>query len=223
MNVLHHLDDATLLRYASGDLDEAFSVVVASHIALCEKCRQAARFAEDIGGHLLENCDTAELPVGAFDRFMQQIDRSADRSDGVEPATHRDGSADKNDVPAPLRRFVGGSLEAISWKVVAPGVRKHAIALSTSSDSSLYMLNIAPGKVVPEHGHGGEEMTLILSGAYNDELGRFGPGDIADLDEHVEHQPRVEPDGPCICLVATEAPTRFKGLFSRLVQPLVGI
>jgi putative transcriptional regulator len=102
-------------------------------------------------------------------------------------------------------------------------VRRHAIDLSSSTSSSLYMLNIAPGKAVPEHGHGGAEMTLILSGAYNDELGRFGPGDIADLDEHLEHQPKVEPEEPCICLVATEAPTRFKGFFSRLFQPLVGI
>ncbi|MBO6932531.1 MAG: cupin domain-containing protein, partial [Roseibium sp.] len=65
--------------------------------------------------------------------------------------------------------------------------------------------------------------TLVLSGAYRDELGRFGPGDIADLDEHVEHQPRVEAGAPCICIVATEAPTRFKNLISRLLQPLVGI
>ncbi|HSG95973.1 MAG TPA: ChrR family anti-sigma-E factor, partial [Afifellaceae bacterium] len=127
------------------------------------------------------------------------------------------------DVPVPLRRFVGASLDAVAWKSVAPGVRKHAIRLSSRSASSLYMLNIAPGKTLPEHGHGGAEMTLILSGAYRDELGRFGPGDIADLDEHVEHQPLVEPGEPCICVVATEAPTRFKGLFSRLLQPLVGI
>ncbi len=66
-------------------------------------------------------------------------------------------------------------------------------------------------------------MTLVLSGAYRDAMGRFGCGDIADLDEHIEHQPRVEPGEPCICIVATEAPTRFKGFFSRLLQPLVRI
>lgn len=65
-------------------------------------------------------------------------------------------------------------------------------------------------------------MTLVLSGAYRDAMGRFGCGDIADLDEHIEHQPRVEPGEPCICIVATEAPTRFKGFFSRLLQPWCG-
>jgi putative transcriptional regulator len=223
MRVLHHLDDATVLRYASGDLDEAFSVVVAAHLAMCDECRRAVRTAEDIGGQLLDAEETAELSIGAFERLMQRLNGTDDKLTAGEPG-FRNAPADKGgDVPVPLRRFVGPSLDAISWKTVAPGVRKHTIRLSSQSASSLYMLNIAAGKTLPEHGHGGVEMTLILSGAYRDELGRFGPGDIADLDEHVEHQPLVEPGESCICLVATEAPTRFKGLFSRLLQPLVGI
>ena len=84
-------------------------------------------------------------------------------------------------------------------------------------------MRIAPGTAMPEHGHGGEEITLILSGAYNDNFGRYAPGDVADLDESVEHQPIVEQDAACICLVATEAPTRFKSWPARLLQPLVGI
>ena len=218
MNVSHHLDDATLLRYASGDLDEAFAVVVASHIAMCGRCRQAVRMAEEIGGHLLERNEPAELSVGAVDRVMRMLDGAGETIRRPDRPMAGDG-----DVPLPLRRFVGPSLEEIGWRFVAPGVRKHTISLPSGKASSLYMLHIAAGKAVPEHGHGGEEMTLILSGAYRDELGRFGPGDVADLDEHVEHQPQVEPGAPCICLVATEAPTRFKGFFSRLLQPLVGI
>ena len=67
------------------------------------------------------------------------------------------------------------------------------------------------------------EITLVLTGSYRDALGRFGPGDVADLDEDIEHQPVVDSDEPCICLVASEAPTRFKSFFGRLFQPLVGV
>ena len=224
MTVSHHLDDATLLRCASGDLDEAFSVVAASHIAMCAECRRAVRVAEELGGLLLEQADGADLAIGAFDRVMQRLDgdEAKPRQAMSAPCAPSDDRP-AGDVPAPLQRFVGPRLDDISWKFVAPGVRKHAIALPSKPQSSLYMLHIAPGKAVPEHGHGGEEMTLILSGAYNDALGHFGRGDIADLDEHIEHQPQVEPGAPCICLVATEAPTRFKDFFSRLFQPLVGI
>ena len=222
--VQHHLDEATMIRYASGDLDEAFSVVVAAHLAMCEQSRSAVRAAEEIGGWLLDTGDQAALSDGALDRMMEQIGQD----DGDEPApapvkaaTDRNGH--DGDVPVPLRRLTGSSLKDLPWKKVAPGVRKHTIQLSTPSKSSLYMLNIAPNKVVPEHGHGGAELTLVLSGAYRDELGRFGPGDIADLDEHIEHQPRVESGEPCICIVATEAPTRFKGMVSRLLQRFVRI
>jgi putative transcriptional regulator len=216
MNIHHHLDNATLLRYASGDLDEAFAVVIAAHLAMCDECRRAAHRAEEIGGQLLETCDVEALSEGAAERMMQRLDMP-------EAAPARPPAEPGGAVPLPLRRYVGPDLNAIKWKTVAPGVRKHDIAVATATPASLYMLYIAPGKAVPEHGHGGAEVTLVLSGAYRDELGRFGPGDIADLDEHIEHRPQVEKGAPCICLVATEAPTRFKGFFSRLLQPLVGI
>ena len=221
----HHLDGATLLRYAAGDLDEAFSVVVASHLSMCAECRHALRVAEEVGGQLLDETETADLSAGAFDRLMDRVE-----ANGHQPPKPREGvsareaiSVKDGDVPVPLRRLVGNSLDEIAWKTISPGVSRHVIELPSSPISSLYMLRIAAGKAVPEHGHGGSEITLVLSGAYRDELGRFGPGDIADLDEHVEHQPKVEAGEPCICLVATEAPTRYKGFFGRLLQPLVGI
>lgn len=218
MRVHHHLDEATLLRYASGDLDEAFSVIVASHLAMSDTGRRDVRVAEMVGGHLLEESETVEMTGDAFERLMARIDDA-----GAPISAPEKPKAPAGDVPLPLRRFIGSRLDEVSWKTVAPGVQKHAISLGDDQESSLYLLNIAPGKAVPEHGHGGAEMTLVLSGAYRDALGRFGPGDIADLDEHIEHQPVVEEGEPCICLVATEEPTRFKGFFSRLLQPLVGI
>ncbi len=219
MTILHHLDDATLLRYASGDLDEAFSVVAASHIGMCRHCRAAVLAAEEIGGSLLGDLEPEALSDAALDRMMTAIDAPG----APRPAAGGSAPPASGDVPLPLRRLVGPSLAALRWRPIAPGVGRHRIALPSRPKSALYMLRIAPGKGVPDHGHGGAEMTLILSGAYRDELGRFGPGDIADLDEHVEHKPMVEGDEPCICLVTTEAPTRFKGMIGRLLQPLIGV
>ena len=219
MTAQHHLDRATILRFASGDLDEAFAVIVASHLAMCPSCRRAVEDAESIGGRLLEESEQVPMSVTSFDRMMQRIevDGSAmEEKQGSEPPANCD-------VPRPLRRHIGNSLDQISWSNVAPGLKRHSIDLGGQSASSIYLLRIAAGKAVPEHGHGGSEMTLVLSGKYRDALGVFGPGDIEDLDENIEHQPTVEPEEACICLVATEAPTRFKGFFSRMLQPLVGI
>lgn len=221
MTISHHLDHATILRYASGDLDESFAVVVASHIAMCPHCRAAVRAAEQMGGELLDADQTADLSAGALDRMMDALD-GAD-VEVAAPVARPDFGAADGDVPAPLRRFVGPRLGGIAWKSVAPGIRRCSIDLPSEPDSQLYLLHIAPGKAMPEHGHGGAEMTLILSGAYSDDFGRFGPGDVADLDEHVEHQPFVELDEPCICVIATEKKAKFKKLVPRLFQPIVGI
>jgi len=219
MTVHHHLDQSTVLRFASGDLDEAFAVVVAAHLDMCPSCRQSVEDAEAIGGHILEDGGHQEMSEGSFDTLLAQLDTEAAKPVRPTPASTKKA----RDVPAPLRRFIGESLDDIPWSFVAPGLRRHMIDLGEGAPSSLYLLKIAAGKAVPEHGHNGSEITLVLSGKFRDALGVFGPGDIEDLDEHIEHQPEVEPDAPCICLVATEAPTRFKGLFSRILQPLVGI
>jgi putative transcriptional regulator len=97
------------------------------------------------------------------------------------------------------------------------------IKLPPHARGQLKLLRIGAGRAMPEHGHGGEEITLVLQGAYRDHMGRFARGDVADLDEDIEHKPVVEQGGDCICLVATEAPTRFKSLAARLMQPFVGI
>jgi putative transcriptional regulator len=221
MTIAHHLDEATLMRYASGSLDEAFLMVVASHLAMCGHCRKLVRKAEELGGELLEKNEVAPLETVSFDRLMNRLDAAEIRD---RPAQQAENTAlASSDIPAPLRRRVSKRLEDIPWRTIAPGVKKHMISTDPKTRSALYMLWVAPGKAVPEHGHGGAELTLILSGAYRDEFGVFKPGDIADLDEHVEHQPQVEDGAPCICIVAAETPIRFKGIVSRLLQPFVGI
>ncbi|MEM9105360.1 MAG: ChrR family anti-sigma-E factor [Pseudomonadota bacterium] len=223
MRVHHHLDDASLMRYASGDLDPAFCTVVASHLAMCDESREAVRLAEAVGGACLHQIPDAEVSDDALARISQMID--ADMTQERAPEAEAPivaANSGTSDVPLPLQRLIGDSLDNVDWQWLVPGVQRHRIELA-GTDSSLFLLKINPGRKMPEHGHGGTEMTLVLRGSYSDTLGKFGPGDIADLDEHVEHQPVVDSDEPCICLVATEEPTQFKGLVSRLMQPLVKI
>lgn len=217
MTINHHLDDATLLAYAAGTLDEALSVVAASHMAWCGRCRAAVRRAEALGGAMLE-----ELPA----EVVSASCRSATLAELGGGIIHRfsQSPAMAGDVPAPLQRLLGNRpLAELPWKRKAPGVSMVDLPVSKAAKGSLRLMSIAPGKAMPEHGHGGEELTMILSGAYRDEIGRFARGDVADLDEEIEHRPIVENGMQCICLVATEAPTRFKSVFARILQPLVGI
>lgn len=216
--IAHHPDSATLLSYAAGSLDETFATVVATHLACCAECRSRLREIEEIGGTLLESIDTVAMDATALERAMGRLDET-----GKQHFKQAEPEQSEPPLPRPLARLVTGGLDDVAWKTVAPGVAMHRLPTSKAARGSLTLLKIVPGKKIPEHGHGGTEITLVLTGSYRDAFGRFGPGDVADLDEHVEHQPVVDSSEPCICLVATEAPTRFKSFFGRLFQPLVGI
>lgn len=222
MSIHHHLDAATLMRYASGDLDTAFTIVVASHLAMCDECRQSVRIAEAMGGQCLDDAPAPALSDGAFARISHAIDADGARELPAAPDVQGASVQPRTDVPLPLRNLVGNTFDDVKWRTIIPGVQRHRIEL-VDTRSSLYMLKIGRGRKMPEHGHGGPEITLVMRGSYSDVLGHYGAGDVADLDEHVEHQPVVNSDEPCICLVATEEPTQFKGIVSRLMQPFVGI
>jgi putative transcriptional regulator len=219
VTISHHLDEATVLAYAAGTLNEAFSVVAAAHVSVCPSCRAAVRQAEAVGGNLLEQTDAVAVSADARARMMAQLDVVAPLNTPERPrpmASH--------ELPRPLARLLGGSnLDEIRWRSLAPGIAVHDLPLSPQARGHLKLLRIGAGKAMPEHGHGGEEITLILKGAYRDKFGEFRAGDVADLDESMEHSPIVTEDGPCICLIATEAPTRMKGLFARILQPWFGI
>ena len=217
MTINHHLDTATIMAHAAGTLDEALSVVVSSHIAMCASCREASRQASMLGGEILGGLDGTDVSENCRSKTLSMLDTATIHRFPKKPNPN-------NTLPEPLNLLLEGkSLDEIKWRNKAPGLALYDLPVSPASRGKLFLMRIAAGKAMPEHGHGGEEITLILSGAYNDSLGRFAAGDVADLDEEFEHQPVVEMGAACICLVATEAPTRFKSWPARLLQPLIGI
>ena len=85
------------------------------------------------------------------------------------------------------------------------------------------LLKIPAGQPVPEHSHRGRELTVVLTGAFDDGETRFERGDMEDADEDIQHIPTATPEADCICLAVTDAPLRFRSLLVRLFQPILGI
>jgi hypothetical protein len=54
---------------------------------------------------------------------------------------------------------------------------------------SARLLYIPAGQAMPEHGHRGMELTLVLKGAYRDETDRFARGDVEFADQDMDHTP----------------------------------
>ena len=115
-------------------------------------------------------------------------------------------------------------LDGVSWRALVPGIRHFRFSGVDSGGGTVRLLAIAPGTALPHHGHGGTELTPVLSGSFADETGRFQAGDLADLAPSAQHQPVADTDTPCI------SPDRHRragcaspGVLGRLFQPLVGI
>lgn len=213
MNIKHHLSDALLMAYSAGSLPEAFSLTVATHISMCDECRARLGAFDTMGGSLIESCERARMNTDSLDATLALIAK------GMSEAPR---SVRKPGVfPAPLQDYVGGDLDAVKWRPVGMGV-KQAI-LPTSDDAMVRLLYIPAGAAVPDHGHKGTELTLVLQGAFSDETDHFGTGDIEIADEHVNHTPIAAPGVDCICLAATDAPLKFKGVMPRLAQPFLRI
>ncbi len=211
--IKHHLTDALLMAYSAGSLPEAFSLTVATHISMCDECRARLAAFDMVGGALIEQCETASLRPDSLDSTMALI-RSARPE--VNPAPRRRGI-----LPAPLQDYIGGDLDAVRWRPVGMGV-KQAI-LPTSKEATARLLYIPAGAAVPDHGHRGTELTLVLQGAFVDEVDRFGPGDIEVANQDLDHTPVADIGADCICLAATDAPLRFRALMPRLAQPFLRI
>lgn len=221
MNVKHHLDDATIVSFAAGTLPAPLSLVVSAHLSFCEKCRERVRNAELIGSAVFQQSEPVEMSQGALNNVLERLDAETRKPEpvvSVNVSAGRDGL-----LPPQLRKVLGVPVSEIKWRRVARGVNLHQIDLGDEHQGKLFLMKIAAGRALPEHSHGGSELTLVLSGSYSDRFGTFARGDIADLDDEAEHQPIVDPGEECICLVASEEPARFKGILPKLFQPFVGI
>lgn len=213
--IKHHLTEQLLMGYAAGTLPEAFNLVVASHISMCDTCRAALAEYDAVGGEVMLDVDPVDLAEDALARTLAKIDGGA----FVDvPAPKRDANSI---FPGPLQDYVKGDLDSLKWRKVGGGVSQ--LVLQTSGDATVRLLRIPAGVAVPDHGHKGMEVTLVLQGAFVDEEDRFGAGDVEVANEDLHHTPVAENGLDCICLAATDAPLRFSGIVPRIAQRFAGI
>lgn len=223
LHVQHHISDELLLDYATGNLAEGWSIAVATHLALCPGCRDRLSFMEHTGGQILEATEVKAEESPSVDSWSAMKARlqtqSAAPTAAAEPVP---APTDIPVLPEPLRSYLGGDVDRLKWKALGRGAY-HIPIKTGDKESQVRLLKIPAGKPVPEHSHGGRELTLVLKGAFTDGEAVFKRGDIEEADETLTHQPVATQDEDCICLAVTDAPLKFKSLLVRLVQPVLGI
>lgn len=209
----HHLDEATLLAYATGNLAEAFNLIVAAHVSLCDQCRATVESFDAVGGALLDQSPGAAMSDDSLSATLKRLQEPE-----IPDRTIRQPQPV---LPKPVQDYVGGDLNEIKWRPVGLGV-KQAI-LKTSKSATARLLFIPAGAAMPDHGHRGTEMTLVLQGAFQDEDEYFARGDIEIADMDVQHIPVADIHEDCICLAVTDAPLMFQGWLPKIVQKFVRI
>lgn len=221
MKIHHHIDDELLVSYAAGSLSEGWSIAVATHLSLCPTCRARLRTAESVGASLFER-ETSDMAVDQAWATMRGLVLQQPAITAFKPSVQTP-SKQYETIPLPLRSYLGsGDIDQLKWRALGRGA--YHIPIETGDqETKVRLLRIPAGKPVPEHTHGGRELTLVLRGSFRDGGELFARGDIEDADASLTHQPIATEHEDCICLAVTDAPLRFSSWLMRTIQPILGI
>ena len=160
---IHHVPEAMLAACAAGALPYPFALLVAAHATMCDRCRADLEAHGNVGGVVLEGLTSVAVSAETRAAVLHKL--ASDPS----PAP-REASAGW--VPRPLSILAGK--DALRWRLIGFGARQ--AILWTGEPGSVRLISVPAGQAVPAHSHGGNELTLVISGAFKDESGTFRAG-----------------------------------------------
>jgi len=208
VTITYHPPEDLLMQFASGAVKAPFDIPLRAHIDACVLCRKEAMMWEGIGGALLETAPPAAMTDGALESVLSRIELERER-----PLRRAVASSA---LPRALQRFRPG-LEF----PIGPGIYKRNLWRARRGAGRAFLLRAKPSLSLPHHGHSGVEVTYVVSGGYSDEHGHYTPGDFFVADDRLSHQPRVDDDGECTLLIATDGLPRAPGWVGLLMRLLM--
>ena len=216
--ITHHVVEEMLISYSSGKLDNTNSLLIATHSALCLKCRKKIEAYEEIGGQILLDQQNIEVSPQSLENVLNKLDDDKENLPNKEITL--------NDcfkkIPSPLRKYLPKANNILyeNWKNFF-GFKYYKIAISSSGkDMKALMLSMTPNQKIPEHKHSGIEQILVLEGGFSDEKGSYGPGDVSTQNENDRAHIPIADDTGCICLLVYEGNLIFTGLKGWLLNLL---
>ena len=217
-HAFHTVGEEWLAAFAAGALSPAKSLVIACQAAIEPRLKSRLGAIDHVAGALVETAEGEALSEGFLDQVMGELDAPAP---SPAPAPVANGEAPAW-MPAPLARFMRESDITLDWR--ASGSRFARAPLFEFEDGErLYLLRAEGGFRIPEHGHRGEEWTLLLQGGYHVGDAGYVAGDLHQEDAACTHQPVVDAGGPCVSLVAIEGRLKFRSPLLKLLQPILGV
>lgn len=209
----HHPTHELMSVFASGELPASLSIAVAAHIELCRDCQT------------LVNRITQQAAQQEFTSLPPQQDHEEDFSDMIAQITQDDALFEMAQASEQTIEFKGQyytlprALQSLSvqkpqklGKLTRSRIDLQEGSLKTS------LLHIEPGGSVPIHTHKGFELTLLLDGEFEDEMGKYQKGDFIWLTGEHEHTPTTTTG--CLCFTVSNDALQFTQGISKLLNPI---
>ena len=176
---------------------------------------------DPVGGALLVDEPPEAVGADALTRTLALIDQAEanDRQAAHQVALNPPFAKELLDLPAPVRDAGLKALQRRRWSFGGFGIKR--LPLIASGGAIIELVRVEPGRGAAEHDHTAEELTLVLTGAYNDGHARYEPGEISRAAPGLMHAPCAEPGELCYLMLISFGPARFTGQIG-LLQRLTG-
>ncbi len=197
------LDEGLVLDAASGAAPAAVRVLAECQAELNSDAALRLRTAESAFGALLESEPGAPISSDLFSRTLAQLALEAD----VAPTDVGEPKRCSSELPRALERVLPDG-EPIVWSPRFGGMSECVIRSLCEPGVHARLLKLPVGWRAPEHMHGGDELTLVISGAFRDEVGRYGAGQVCHAASGHRHRPAVDGDEDCLCMVVEFGPLK---------------
>ena len=233
-----------LTDYAAGTLPLSQALCVAVHLSFCPESRKQVEQLNSLGAIMFSNATNdsdslpsekliSEPPTEEDESINQELRAKVfdliDNNDIKQQPSAVTASLSANDasnkaelLPHCLAKLIPEGIDQLDWKKL--GTALSVARLPAGDDSREVALHkIKAGGRVSNHDHRGREVTVVLQGSFSDQNGLYLPGDFLVKEAGEEHRPIASEDAKCICLSVLEAPVKFTGPLTGLINPFLKI
>ena len=224
--ITHHPKHELLSAFVEGELPASLSAAIAVHAELCKVCAKNIQ-------HLTEE-SAANFFSPDVKTYNSYSDKPASNTAATDELSYEfmidsiteDESIAELVVQEPLEIEIKGStyqlptalrsMSMMGWQKMGKLSRARLNLNEGALHSSL--LHIDKDGGVPSHTHKGFELTLLLEGSFEDEMGTYVKGDFIWLTDKNTHTPHTT-EG-CLCYTVADDALQFTQGLSKLLNPI---
>jgi putative transcriptional regulator len=218
------LRERLVQAYSAGQLNGAMRRLVECQAEIAPEAGDELAAAEALDVAFFEAETPTSMAAGALEKVFSNIGADPTEAHTQQAAAHQAAARRAGAMIDEILRLPhclhDDTLEAIGrggWTFAGPGLRTLKLEMDDGAEAEI--IRIEPGWGAPRHTHHGGEYTLVLTGAFVDERGRYEPGDIAFAGPGITHRPHAAQGAVCYALAVCEAPLEFTGALG-LIQKL---